>query len=190
MCNWSSKFVLKAVFHLSTVARIEDCYVTTNPLNACIYVSQCSKTLCLSFKQLYKKRHASETPNLLLFVVLNLPRGVNLHEIQYKHDIFFYNSISHLHNGRSINVMVLQVLLDCYEFSTFSVWPQRAYQLKWNLNQLVSIYCTFSFTYIICYGTQSIHHHITPQSVLNEVIYTAWSKNNLHTSKTSIVWSY
>lgn len=77
-----------------------------------------------------KKRHASETPNLLLFVVLNLPRGVNLHEIQYEHDIFFYNSISHLHNGRSINVMVLQVLLDCYEFSTFSVWPQRAYQLK------------------------------------------------------------
>lgn len=36
-----------------------------------------------------KKRHASETPNLLLFVVLNLPRGVNLHEIQYEHDIFF-----------------------------------------------------------------------------------------------------
>lgn len=61
---------------------------------------------------------------------------------------------------------------------------------EWNLNQLVSIYCTFSFTYIICYGTQSIHHHITPQTVLNEVIYTAWSKNNLHTSKTSIVWSY
>lgn len=56
MCNWSSKFVLKAVFHLSTVARIEDCYVTTFPLNACIYVSQCSKTLCLSFKQLYKKK--------------------------------------------------------------------------------------------------------------------------------------
>lgn len=31
-----------------------------------------------------KKRHASETPNLLLFVVLNLPRGVNLHEIQVR----------------------------------------------------------------------------------------------------------
>lgn len=140
MCNWSSKFVLKAVFHLSTVARIEDCYVTTNPLNACIYVSQCSKTLCLSFKQLYKKKTCIWNSKSFVICGFKSTKRCKFTWNTYEHDIFFYNSISHLHNGRSINVMVLQVLLDCYEFSTFSVWPQRAYQLKWNLNQLVSIY--------------------------------------------------
>lgn len=87
--------------------------------------------------------------------------------------------ISHLHNGRSLDVMVRAVgtsrLLTIFYILCLAItWIST--EMKFEDIKHISMSSTFSFTYIISYGTQSIHHHITPQTIINEVIYAAWSK--------------
>lgn len=114
---------------------------------------------------------------MLFAVLLNLPRGVNLHEIQYEHDSFLHNSKTYI--SPSLDVMVRAVgtsrLLTIFYILCLAItWIST--EMKFEDIKHISMSSTFSFTYIISYGTQSIHHHITPQTIINEVIYAAWSK--------------
>lgn len=86
---------------MSPVARIEDCYVTvTHSMHVYRYLPvflNVLKPYAFHLSNCTKKIwHASKTSHLLLFAVLNLPRGVNLHEIQYEHDSFLHNSKTYI----------------------------------------------------------------------------------------------